>query len=86
MLEQRIRQILRRRPYWGPQSVAKALSTTPHVVRVVASKHKIAFMDRYEVEQYADALVNAIEKLEGVTDGEAESVREGAEGQVPNAS
>jgi len=77
MLADQIRRVLRRRPYWGPQSVAKATGATPHVVRVVASKHEIRFMDRYEVEQYADALVEAIEKLEGGTDGEAEPVREG---------
>jgi hypothetical protein len=31
-------------------------------------------MDRYEVEQYADALVEAIEKLEGTNVGAQESV------------
>ena len=77
MLADDIRRVLRRRPYWGPQSVAKATGATPHVVRVVASKHEIRFMDRYEVEQYADALVEAIEKLEGVDDGKEIELREG---------
>jgi hypothetical protein len=76
MLADRIRQTLRRRPYWGPQSVAKALGSTPHVVRVVASKHEIRFMDRYAVEQFADSLVAAIERLEGVPDGAQEQLRE----------
>jgi len=74
MLADRIRQSLRRRPYWGPQSVAKATGASAHVVRVTASKHEIRFMDRYEVEQYADALVEAIEKLEGTNVGAQESV------------
>jgi hypothetical protein len=69
MLHERIRQILKKRPYWGPQSVAKAAGTTSHVVRVVASREKIKFMDRYEVEAYVDRLVEVIEKLEGPKDG-----------------
>jgi hypothetical protein len=69
MLQDRIRQILRKRPYWGPQSVAKAAGTTSHVVRVVASREKIKFMDRYEVEAYVDKLVDTIEKMEGPGDG-----------------
>jgi hypothetical protein len=71
MLADRIRQILRRRPYWGPQTVAKAAGASSHVVRVVASREKIAFMDRYEVEAYVDALVDRIEALE-VPDGKKE--------------
>jgi hypothetical protein len=69
MLHDRIRQILKRRPYWGPQSVAKAAGTSPHVVRVVASREKIKFMDRYEVEVYVDKLVDMIEKIEGPKGG-----------------
>ncbi len=69
MLHDRIRQILKRRPYWGPQSVAKAAGTSPHVVRVVASREKIKFMDRYEVEGYVDKLVETIEKISGAKDG-----------------
>jgi hypothetical protein len=65
MLQDRIRQILRKHPYWGPQSVAKAAGTTPHVVRVVASREKIKFMGRYEVEAYVDKL------MEDLEDGEA---------------
>lgn len=69
MLHERIRTILKRRPYWGPQSVAKEAGTSAHVVRVVASREKIKFMDRYEVEAYVDKLVETIEKLEGPGDG-----------------
>ncbi len=72
MLPNRIRDILRKRPYWGGQSVAKALGTTYGVVRTVASREQIHFMDRYEVEQYADKLVEAIEKLKGPSDGPQE--------------
>jgi hypothetical protein len=69
MLHDRIRSILKRRPYWGPQSVAKAAGTSSHVVRVVASREKIKFMDRYQVEAYVDALVDTIERIEGPGDG-----------------
>jgi hypothetical protein len=69
MLADRIIQILKRRPYWGPQTVARAAKTSPHVVRVTASRAGIKFMDRYAVEAYADALVDAIEKLGGPADG-----------------
>jgi dsDNA-binding SOS-regulon protein len=41
-------------------------------VRVVASREKIKFMDRYEVEAYVDKLVDTIEKMEGPGDGQAE--------------
>ena len=71
MLADRIKNILARRPYWGPQTVAKAAGTTPSVVRVTASRHKIRFMERYEVESEMDKLVEAIEKLERLApDGE----------------
>lgn len=64
MLADRIRKILARRPYWGPQSIARETGATAHVVRVTASRHKIEFMDRYELEAEMDKLVEAIEKLE----------------------
>lgn len=70
MLKDRIRNILKNRPYWGPQSVAKAVGTTPQVVRVTASREGIEFMDRYEVEMYVDKLVDVIERLEGPKGGE----------------
>jgi hypothetical protein len=68
MLAERIKRILKDRPYWGPQSVAKAAGCSSHVVRVVASREKIKFMDRYQVEAYTDQLVAAVEKL-GASDG-----------------
>lgn len=64
MLADRIRKLLDKRPYWGPQSVARELKTTPRTIRVTASRHKIAFMDRYELEREMDKLVEAVEKLE----------------------
>jgi hypothetical protein len=73
MLADQIRKVLRRRPYWGPQSVAKAVGASAHVVRVTASKHEIKFWDRYEVEEYVDALVNTIEKLGGETSAEEDA-------------
>lgn len=65
MLKDRIRKILQRRPYWGPQTVAKAAGTNARVVRVVASREGIKMMDRYEVEAYVDQLVDMIEKMGG---------------------
>lgn len=69
MLKDRIIRTLRRRPYWGPQSVAKAVGTDVRTVRVTASREKIKFMDRYEVENYIDRLVETIEKMEDTPDG-----------------
>lgn len=68
--QNRILETLRRRPYWGPQTVAREIGATPHVVRVVASRHNIQFMDRYEVERYVDTLVDELEKLRDPDDGE----------------
>lgn len=72
MLKDRIRKILQRRPYWGPQTVAKAAGTNARVVRVVASREGIKMMDRYEVEAYVDQLVDMIEKMGGDTGGKEE--------------
>lgn len=63
-LADHIRAALVKRPYWGPQSIARAVDATPHVVRVTASKHKIKFMDRYDVEREMDRLVDVVEGLE----------------------
>lgn len=70
MLADRIRKILVRRPYWGPQSIAREVDATPHVVRVTASRHNIKFMDRYELEAEMDKLVEAVEKLERPAHGQ----------------
>lgn len=72
MLKDRIRKILQRRPYWGPQTVAKAAGTDVRVIRVVASREGIKMMDRYEVEAYVDQLVDMIEKMGGDTSGKEE--------------
>ena len=58
MLATRIREVLRFHPYWGPARVARALNTTSGVVRVVASREKIRFMDREQVEDWVDAQLN----------------------------
>lgn len=76
MLADRIRKVLSRRPYWGPRTVAQVLGADYQVVRVTASREKIKFMDRYEVEAYVNGLVDAVEKLE-VQNGEAEQLQEG---------
>ena len=86
MLAHRIKQILARRPYWGPQTIAKEVGATPHVVRVTASRHKIKFMERYEVEREMDKLVEAVEKLEGVaSSGKKKSFRADTKRQVPDS-
>lgn len=76
MLADRIKKLLVSRPYWGPQSVAKALGTSPGVIRSTAARERIRFMDRYEVEAYTDQVVQAIEKLGGAARGEAEQLPE----------
>lgn len=77
MLADRIKKILERRPYWGPQTIAREVGTTPHVVRVTASRHEIKFMDRYDLEREMDKLVEAVERLEGGTLGEEVGLQEG---------
>ena len=71
MLVDRIRKVLKRRPYWGAETLAKHLGTSPKVIRVTASKHDIKLMTRYEVESYMDPLVDAVEKIGGPS-GETE--------------
>lgn len=65
MLIDRIRSVLEERPYWGPKSVAEAVGTNSHVVRVVASREGIKFMDRYEVEAVTDRLMDQMNKIHG---------------------
>jgi hypothetical protein len=69
MLADQIKSVLRRRPYWGAESIARELGTTPKIVRVIASKHRITLMNRYEVEKFVDPLVDAVEKLGGPSGG-----------------
>jgi hypothetical protein len=67
MQADRIRAILARNPHWGPQTVATALRTTPGTIRQVASREQIKFMDRYDVESYADMLKARLEAGDGQT-------------------
>lgn len=55
MLATRIRETLRFHPHWSPARVARELNTTSSVVRVVASREQIKFMDRGQVEDWVDA-------------------------------
>ena len=65
MLAQRIKTLLTEHPHWGAITLARHLGTSPKVIRVVASREGIHFMDRCEVEAFAD-------KLRGArTDGQA---------------
>jgi hypothetical protein len=68
MLVERINKALARRPWWGAETLARELGTTPKTVRVVASKAGIQLMTRYDVEAELDRLVETIEKL-GSADG-----------------
>lgn len=77
MLADRIKKILARRPYWGPQTIAREVGATPHVVRVTASRHEIRFMDRYELEREMDKLVEAVERLERGASGKEIGLQEG---------
>ena len=56
MLATRIREVLRDHPHWGPMRVAEVLKTSARVISVVASREKIRFMDRTDLEIYTDGL------------------------------
>jgi hypothetical protein len=66
-----IKQALARRRWWGAETLAVHLNTTPRTIRSVASKAGIRLMTRYDVEAELDRLVEIIEKL-GVDDGTKE--------------
>lgn len=69
MLADRIKDTLKRRPYWGAETLAKHLGTSARVIRTTAAKHDIKLMTRYEVEEYMDPLVDVVEKLGGPDGG-----------------
>jgi anti-sigma-K factor RskA len=71
MLVERIQKALSSRPWWGAETLARKLGTTPKTVRVVASKAGIKLMTRYDVEAELDRLVTVIESL-GADNGKAE--------------
>lgn len=77
MLVDRIKEVLKRRPYWGAETIANELRTTPRVIRTTASKHDIKLMTRYEAEKYMDQLVDAVEKIGGPDSGQEIKLREG---------
>lgn len=54
MLATRIRETLAKHPYWSPKRVAQALGTSARVISVTASREKIRFMDRDDVEDWVD--------------------------------
>lgn len=54
MLATRIRETLAKHPYWSPKRVAQALGTSARVISVTASREKIRFMDRDDVEDWMD--------------------------------
>jgi len=49
-----ILKTLRRRPYWSATRVAEHLGVSQNVVSVTASRNKIKFMSRREVEDWVD--------------------------------
>lgn len=55
MLATRIRETLTKHPYWSPKRVAQALGTSARVISVTASREKIRFMDRDDVEDWMDS-------------------------------
>lgn len=55
MLATRIRETLAKHPYWSPKRVEHALGTSARVISVTASREKIRFMDRDDVEDWVDA-------------------------------
>jgi len=53
-LQAAIKRTLRRRPYWSATRVAEHLGVSQNVVSVTASRNKIKFMSRREVEDWID--------------------------------
>jgi predicted transcriptional regulator len=53
-LKKKIKDTLRRRPYWSAVRVAEHLGVSQNVVSVTASRAKIKFMSRREVEDWID--------------------------------
>lgn len=53
-LRQRIKETLRKKPYWSAIRVAEHLGVDANVVSVTASRNKIKFMSRREVEDWVD--------------------------------
>lgn len=64
MLATKIREILHRHPHWGPMRVAEAINetakfkTSARSITVTASREKIRFMDRRDLEDFADRLLD----------------------------
>jgi len=57
-LHQRIRKLLKLYPHWGPSRIAEELGTTPKCISVVASQHKIKFLNTREIEDMVDRLLH----------------------------
>lgn len=49
-----IKKLLREKPYWSASRVAEELDLSRNCVSVVASRHKIKFMTRRELEDWVD--------------------------------
>lgn len=53
-LATRIKQTLRRKPHWGYKRIAEHLGVDHKVVSVTASRHKIKFLTREDLEKMLD--------------------------------
>lgn len=53
-VKQDIKNVLRRKPYYSAARVAEELGVDRNVVQVTASRAKIRFMDRRELEDMLD--------------------------------
>jgi hypothetical protein len=49
-----IKKLLHEKPYWSASRVAEELDLSRNCVSVVASRHKIKFMTRRELEDWVD--------------------------------
>lgn len=49
-----IKKLLREKPYWSANRIADELGLTRSCVSVVASRHKIRFMSRQDIEEWLD--------------------------------
>lgn len=53
-LSQRIKAVLRKHPHWSAKRVAEHLDVDSNVISVTATRSKIKFMSRREVEDWID--------------------------------
>jgi hypothetical protein len=57
-LDQKIKNLLKQHPHWGPSRIAEELGTSPKSVSVTASTNKIKFLNTREIEDMVDEVLH----------------------------